>query len=157
MRYCTKCGNRLDDFDSYCGNCGAKVDGRSDFDGDTFKDSGGRKDKRAQVKDAVKSVENSINDFTDEVSKYPESFLCFLLGILSLTFGTFICAIVSLVFGKKAIEKGQDKDSKCSTFCKVGRICSIVSIVLTGVGLIIFSICWILPLALGFPLGEILG
>ncbi|MDE5756768.1 MAG: zinc ribbon domain-containing protein [Clostridia bacterium] len=158
MRYCRKCGNRLDDFDSYCGNCGAKVEDRaSSFDGDTYKDSGGRKDTRTQVKDAVKSVENSLNDFTDEVSKNFESFLCLILGILSLTFGTFICAIVSLVFGKKAVEKGQDKDEQCAMFVKVGRICSKISIAFTIIAVIIFVICWIaLPMIYG-DVSSIIG
>lgn len=141
MRYCRKCGDRLDDFDSYCPNCGAKVEERQrvDFEDDSCKDSADS--KRIKVEDA-------INNITDTVSQNSESFLCFLLGILSLICGTFICAIISLVFRKKAVEKGQINDSKCATFCKVGKICSIVSIALTGVGIILFAICWILPLAL---------
>ena len=142
MRYCTKCGNRLDDFDSYCPNCGAKVEERvrSDFDSDSCKENASS--KRVKVEDA-------INNITDTVSQNSESFLCILLGVLSLTLGTFICAIISLVFRKKAIELGQTNDSKCATFCKIGKICSIVSIALTGVGLILSAVCWILPLALG--------
>ena len=150
MRYCRKCGNRLDDFDSYCGNCGAKVEDRPYSDDDTCKDSGGRKDTRAQVQNTVKKVEDTLNDITDEVSKNFESFLCMLLGILSLTCGTFICGIVSLVFAKKAAEKGQDEDAQCATFCKVGKICSKLSIAFTIIAAIIFVICWIIvPLTYG--------
>ncbi|MDE6276467.1 MAG: zinc-ribbon domain-containing protein [Clostridia bacterium] len=135
MKYCRKCGNKLDDFDSYCGNCGAKVEERNEYE-------------NPQVKH--KSVEDSINDITNTASENTESFLCFLLGILSVTCGTFICAILSLVFGKKAIEKGQDQDGKCATFCKVGRICSIVSIVLTAVAVASSLIIGLaLPLLLG--------
>ena len=142
MGYCRKCGYRLDDFDSYCPNCGAKVEERrnADFDGNSSKEN---------VSSNRVKIEDSINNLTETVSQNYESFLCILLGILSLTFGTFICAIISLVFGKKAVEKRQDKDAKCATFCKIGKICSIVSIVMTGVGLILSAICWILPLALG--------
>ena len=142
MRYCVKCGSRLDDFDSYCPNCGTKVEDRRK---ETFYDGNcndNASDKRVKVEDA-------INDITETVSQNSESFLCILLGVLSLTFGTFICAIISLVFRKKAIEKGQDKDSKCATFCRVGKICSIISIVLTVVGIVLSIICWTLPLALG--------
>ena len=125
MRYCKKCGNRLDDFDSYCGNCGTKVED-SAFSGEYA-----NSERTDNCQDKRTMVEDSINNITDVASKNPESFICFLLGILSVTFGTFICAIISLVFGKKAVEKGQDKDEKCAMFCKVGRICSKISIALT--------------------------
>ena len=105
---------------------------------------------RAQVQNTVKKVEDTLNDITDEVSKNFESFLCMLLGILSLTCGTFICGIVSLVFAKKAAEKGQDEDAQCATFCKVGKICSKLSIAFTIIAAIIFVICWIIvPLTYG--------
>ncbi|MDE6475107.1 MAG: zinc-ribbon domain-containing protein [Clostridia bacterium] len=145
MRYCKKCGNRLDDFDSYCGNCGTKVEDSSyssDYAHNERSDNG--QDKRTTVGD-------SINNITDVANKNPESFICFILGILSVTFGTFICAIISLVFGKKAAEKGQDKDEKCAMFCKVGRICSKISIALTVI-VVVTSMFWgfILPLFIVF-------
>ncbi|MDE6870411.1 MAG: hypothetical protein K2J75_06755 [Clostridia bacterium] len=145
MRYCKKCGSRLDDFDSYCGSCGTKVDERSyTSDYANVEQDDNRQDKR-------NTVEDSINNVTDIVSKNPESFICFLLGILSITFGTFICAIISLVFGKKAVEKGQDKDEKCAMFCKVGRICSKISIVLAVIAVVVSVLWWvILPLFIVF-------
>ena len=149
MRYCRQCGSRLDDFDSFCSNCGAKVEEREHID---FNDE----DRVENVGSQRSSVEDSINNVTDTVTENTESFLCFLLGILSVTCGTFICAIISLIFGKKAIEKGQVADSKCATFCKVGKICSIVSIALTGVGIALSAICWIIPLIFGLSFG-ILG
>lgn len=147
MRYCKKCGNRLDDFDSYCGSCGTKVEDSACSSSDFTRDdrANDRQDKRT-------TVEDSINNITDVVSQNSESFLCFLLGILSVTVGTFVCAIISLVFGKKAVEEGQDKDEKCAMFCKVGRICSIISIVLTVVAVIVtvlsIFITMVLPLIL---------
>ena len=142
MRYCRKCGNRLDDFDSYCTKCGAKVEERDDshFYDDTCKEN---------VSGQRAKVEDKIENIADDVSQNSESFLCLLLGILSLTCGTFICGIVSLVFYKKAIEKGQDKVAKYATFCKVGRICSLVSIILTVVGIVLSAVCWIIALILG--------
>ena len=141
MRYCKKCGNRLDDFDSYCGSCGTK--GEDNFHSDDYTSN----DRVDNKQDKRNTVEDSINNITDVVSKNPESFICFLLGILSVTFGTFICAIISLVFGKKAVEKGQDKDEKCAMFCKVGRICSKISIVLAVIA-VVLSVIWgvIVPL-----------
>ncbi len=131
MRYCKKCGTRLDDFDSYCGSCGTKVEDSAYRSSDYARD-----DRANDGQDKRTTVEDSINNITDVVSQNSESFLCFLLGILSVTVGTFVCAIISLVFGKKAVEEGQDKDEKCATFCKVGRICSIISIVLTVVAVV---------------------
>ena len=139
MAYCRKCGYRLDDFDSYCPNCGTKVEEpKVEFDDGSCKEN--VSSNRAKVEDA-------INDITDTVSQNSQSFLCLVLGILSLTFGTIICAIISLVFHKKAIELGQDKNSQCATFCKVGKICSIVSIVFTCIGAALFTISLLISIA----------
>lgn len=148
MRYCKKCGNRLDDFDSYCGCCGTKVEDSSSYSNSS--DRNAYNENRDNKQDKRNTVEESIDKITDTVSKNYESFICFLLGILSVTFGTFICAIVSLVFGKKAAEKGQDKDDKCATFCKVGIICSKVSIALTVVAVVAFALWAILPIFIVF-------
>ncbi|MDE6471749.1 MAG: DUF4190 domain-containing protein [Clostridia bacterium] len=123
MRYCKKCGNRLDDFDSYCSSCGAQVeniDSRTDD----------KQDKRT-------TVEQSINNITESASENFEALICLICGILSVTFGTVVCAIVSLVFANKAREKGQDNDQTGATFCKVGEICSKISIALSVLAVVI--------------------
>ena len=125
MRYCKKCGNRLDDFDSYCGNCGAKVEN------DSYSQNNTNRGKYEGGQDKRTTIEDSINNFTESASKNFEALICFICGILSLTCGTFICAIVSLVFASKAREKEQDKDPTGSMFCKVGVISSKVCIVLS--------------------------
>ena len=91
MKYCRNCGNRLDDLDTYCSSCGAQAE-------DTQSSSNNTQDKRT-------TVEDSINNLTESASKNFEALICFICGIASLTLGTFICAIVSLVFAKIDKEK----------------------------------------------------
>ena len=146
MAYCRKCGYHLDDFDSYCPSCGAKVEYSASHSRTSSNDNTYKETKQS----ARTTITDSINDFTESASKKFEALVCFICGIASLTFGTFICAIVSLVFGKKAIEKGQDKDETGAMFCKVGKICSKISIVMSIIGLIsliiygiVMAIFWI--------------
>ena len=134
MRYCKKCGNRLDDFDSYCGNCGAKVEN------DTYSQSNTDRENYGDKQDKRTSIEDSINNFTEAASKNFDALICFVCGILSVTCGTFICAIVSLVFASRAKAKGQDSDPTGATFCKVGTICSKVSIALSVLSAIVFIV-----------------
>ena len=121
MKYCRNCGNRLDDLDGYCSSCGAQAE-------DTQSSPNNTQDKRT-------TVEDSINNLTESASK---NFVC---GIASLTLGTFICAIVSLVFAKIAKEKGQDNDKTGAMFCKVGAICSKVCIALSVLSAVVLIVC----------------
>ena len=127
MKYCRNCGNRLDDLDTYCSSCGAQAE-------DTQSSSNNTQDKRT-------TVEDSINNLTESASKNFEALICFICGIASLTLGTFICAIVSLVFEKIAKEKGQDNDKTGAMFCKVGAICSKVCIALSVLSVVVLIVC----------------
>lgn len=152
MRYCTKCGNRLDDFDSYCGNCGAKADiNRSSYS--SFDDVNGAADDYSKndgkiKNDKRKSVEETMDDVSKVISDNTYAFICFVCGILSLTVGTFVCAIVSLIFGKKGLEKCQNEGVMGASFCKIGMICSKVSIAFSVIGLAVGILVLVAPLLL---------
>ncbi len=91
------------------------------------------------------------------------SIVCMATGIASVVFGlngweTFgicsviglACAIVSMIFKKKAIEEGAQNG-----FLKAGNICGIIGLVLSAIGLVGGIICGACACAAG-GLGAIL-
>lgn len=147
MRYCKNCGSKMDELDGYCSNCGVRVDlGESmsdsykeDFANHTYEN---KKDRRASIEDSLNGIGDLINDNT-------YAFISFLCGVLSLTIGTFACAIVSLVFGKKALEKCRREGALGENFCKIGMLCSKICIVISSAIAAVALLVFCIPLIAG--------
>ncbi len=80
-----------------------------------------------------KSKINREQDINTEFSTDNNAIISFVLGILSLTCGFHICAIISLVLGSSSLQKGKNP------FALAGVICSGVSLALLAIALFIFS------------------
>lgn len=102
-RFCAGCGHELEEGASFCTYCGREADNTSGASQESQYGEETTKDSQTQV-----SQENSNN------------FITLVFGILAITLGGYLWAILTFVFASKA-----DKDD---TKTKVGKVLAILGL-----------------------------
>ena len=104
-RFCAGCGHELEEGASFCTYCGREADNTSGASQENQYGEETTKDSQTQV-----SQENNNN------------FITLVFGILAITLGGYLWAILAFVFASKA-----DKDD---TKTKVGKVLAILGLVI---------------------------